>query len=137
MKNLNFVIAAIFAVTLNITASAQHNHSSMGSSSNMNMNMNQNSHLTMLPPKTETLKVWGKCEMCKERIEKTAIARGAATADWNVKTKLLTVNYDPARTSVEYLSNKLAKAGYDTENYKAKDKAYNSLPDCCKYERVK
>ena len=135
MKNLNFVIAAIFAVTLNITASAQHNHSSMGSSSNMNMN--QNSHLTMLPPKTETLKVWGKCDKCKARIEKIALTSGATTADWNVKTKLLTVNFDPARTSVDYISNKLAKAGYDTENYKAKDKAYNALPDCCKYERVK
>ena len=135
MKILKLFISAIFMVALSITASAQHNHSGMGSNSNMNMNMD--TPMNMTPTKTTTFKVWGKCEMCKERIEKTAIARGAATADWNVKTKLLTVNYDPARTSVEYLSNKLAKAGYDTENYKAKDKAYNSLPDCCKYERVK
>ena len=137
MKNLNFVIAAIFAVTLNITASAQHNHSSMGSSSNMNMNMNQNSHLTMLPPKTETLKVWGKCEMCKARIEKIAIANGATTADWNVKTKFLTVVYDPGKSSLNYISDKLAKAGHDTGLRSAKDKAYNALPDCCKYERIR
>jgi Cu(I)/Ag(I) efflux system membrane fusion protein len=135
MKILKLFITAIFSVALSITTSAQHDHSSMGSNSNMNMNMN--SHMTMLPPKTETLKVWGKCDKCKARIEKIALTSGATTADWNVKTKLLTVNFDPARTSVDYISNKLAKAGYDTENYKAKDKAYNALPDCCKYERVK
>ena len=135
MKILKLFITAIFSVALSITTSAQHDHSSMGSNSNMNMNMN--SHMTMLPPKTETLKVWGKCDKCKARIEKIALTSGATTADWNVKTKLLTVNFDPARTSVDYISNKLAKAGYDTENYKAKDKAYNALPDYCKYERVK
>ena len=135
MKILKLFITAIFSVALSITTSAQHDHSSMGSNSNMNMNMN--SHMTMLPPKTETLKVWGKCDKCKAWIEKIALTSGATTADWNVKTKLLTVNFDPARTSVDYISNKLAKAGYDTENYKAKDKAYNALPDCCKYERVK
>ena len=135
MKILKLFITAIFSVALSITTSAQHDHSSMGSNSNMNMNMN--SHMTMLPPKTETLKVWGKCDKCKARIGKIALTSGATTADWNVKTKLLTVNFDPARTSVDYISNKLAKAGYDTENYKAKDKAYNALPDCCKYERVK
>ena len=135
MKNLNFVIAAIFAVSLNITASAQHDHSSMGSNSNMNMNMN--SHMSMLPPKTETLKVWGKCDMCKARIEKIALASGVTTADWNVKTKFLTVVYDPGKSSLNYISDKLAKAGHDTGLRSAKDKDYNALPDCCKYERIR
>ena len=81
MKILKLFISAIFMVALSITASAQHNHSGMGSNSNMNMNMNQNPHMNMTPTKTATLKVWGKCEMCKNRIEKTVIARGATTAD--------------------------------------------------------
>jgi copper chaperone CopZ len=135
MKNLNFVIAAIFVVTINITASAQHDHSSMGSGSSMNMDMN--THMNMLPAKTATLKVWGKCEMCKSRIEKIAMANGATTADWNIKTKFLTVNFDPSRTSLDYISEKLAKAGHDTGINSAKDKAYNALPDCCKYERIR
>ena len=135
MKNLNFVIAAIFAVSLNIIASAQHDHSSMGSNSNLNMNMN--SHMSMLLPKTETLKVWGKCDVCKTRIEKIALASGVTTADWNVKTKFLTVVYEPDRSSISYISEKLAKAGHDTGLRSAKDKAYNALPDCCKYERIR
>jgi len=93
--------------------------------------------MMMLPPKTETIKVWGKCAMCKNRIEKIALANGATTADWNVKTKFLTVVYEPGRSSMDYISGKLAKAGHDTGLKSAKDKAYDALPDCCKYERIR
>ena len=138
MKILKFLISAIFLVTFSLTTSAQHDHSSMGgSSSNMNMNMNHNSNMMTLPPKTETLKVWGKCAMCKARIEKIALANGATTADWNVKTKFLTVVYEPSKSNMHYISDKLAKAGHDTGLKSAKDKAYNTLPDCCKYERIR
>ncbi len=34
-------------------------------------------------------------------------------------------------------SKKLASVGHDTEKYKADDKAYNALDECCKYERRK
>ena len=135
MKTVRIFLSALFLVALSITASAQHDHSSMGSSSNMNMNMN--THMIMSPDKTATLKVWGKCEMCKTRIEKLAMDNGATTADWNIKTKMLTVNFNPARTSLENISSKLAKAGHDTGINSARDKAYNALPDCCKYERIR
>lgn len=131
----------MFSVALSVTASAQHDHSSMGSGSgsgsNMNMNMNMNSHMTMLPPKTETLKVWGKCEMCKARIERISIVSGATIADWNIKSNFLTVVYDPGKSSLNYISDKLTKAGHDTGLRSAKDKAYNALPECCKYERIR
>lgn len=87
--------------------------------------------------KTETFKVWGNCEMCKSRIEKAVRAEGAATADWRTDTKLLTVTFDPSRTNVDAFSKKLAAAGHDTEKYRADDKTYNALADCCKYERRK
>jgi hypothetical protein len=135
MKIYKLLISAIFMVTFCLTASAQHNHSSMGSSSNMNMN--HNSNMMTLPPKNETLKVWGKCDMCKARIENTALANGATTADWNVKTKFLTVVYEPGKSSLSYISDKLAKAGHDTGLRSAKDKSYNALPECCKYERIR
>lgn len=132
MKIMNFFITVIFVFTLDMAAYAQHDHSSMGS----NINMNMNSNRILLPPKTETLKVWGKCEMCKTRIEKIAIASGVTTADWNVKTKFLTVVYNPDRSSLSYISDKLAKAGHDTGLRSAKNKAYNALPECCKFERI-
>lgn len=135
MKIFKILTTAIGILALSSTLSAQHDHSSMGSSSNMNMN--QHSNMPMLPPKTETLKVWGKCEMCKARIEQIALASSVTSADWNVKTKVLTVVYEPNRSSMDYISGKLAKAGHDTGLKSAKDKAYDALPDCCKYERIR
>jgi mercuric ion binding protein len=87
--------------------------------------------------KTETIKVWGNCNLCKTRIEKAVKSDGATAADWNVKTKLLTVTFDPSKTSVDSFSKKLASVGHDTEKYKADDKAYNALDACCQYTREK
>ena len=88
-------------------------------------------------PKTESFKVLGACGMCKTRIEKTAKEVGATSAAWDAKTKLVTVTFDPSKTSVDALSKKLASVGHDTEKYKADDKVYNALPGCCHYERGK
>jgi periplasmic mercuric ion binding protein len=87
--------------------------------------------------KTETFKVWGKCDMCKTRIEKTVKAEGAASANWDSKTQLLAVTFDPAKTNIESLSKKLASVGHDTEKFKATDDVYAKLPGCCHYERAK
>jgi periplasmic mercuric ion binding protein len=88
-------------------------------------------------PKTETFKVWGNCGMCKDRIEKAVKDEGATSASWDTKTKMLTVTFDPSKTSVLALDKKLASVGHDTEKFKADDKVYASLPGCCKYERTK
>ncbi len=85
--------------------------------------------------KTESIKVWGNCESCKARIEDAVRGDGVKSAAWDQKTKILTVSFDPAKTSVDALSKKIAGVGHDTEKYKADDKAYNALPSCCKYER--
>jgi copper chaperone CopZ len=87
--------------------------------------------------KTETFKVWGKCEMCKTRIEKAVKTEGATAADWNMKTSMLTVTFDHSKTSVDILGKKLAAIGHDTEKYKATDEAYSKLPGCCHYDRAK
>jgi periplasmic mercuric ion binding protein len=87
--------------------------------------------------KTETFKVWGNCDMCKARIEKAVKADGATSADWNKNTKILTVTFDPSKTSIDSFSRKLAAVGHDTEKYKADDKAYQALDACCQYERRK
>ena len=120
MKTLKLFVPALFAVVFGFNASAQtHDHMSMPST------------------KTETFKVWGKCDMCKARIEKTVKAEGATSANWNTKTSILTITFDPAKTSVDALGKKLASVGHDTEKYKADNKVYDALPGCCHYERGK
>lgn len=85
--------------------------------------------------KTETIKVLGNCDMCKNRIESAVKSEGAAKASWDSKTKMLAVSYDPSKTNTDAISKKIASVGHDTEKYKADDKTYNSLPGCCKYDR--
>jgi len=97
----------------------------------------QTTNKTSAQGKTETFKVWGKCEMCKTRIEKAVKAEGATSANWDEKTKMLAVTFDPSKTNIESLSKKLAAVGHDTEKFKAADDVYAKLPGCCHYERAK
>jgi Cu(I)/Ag(I) efflux system membrane fusion protein len=84
----------------------------------------------------KTLKVQGSCGMCKTRIEKAAKGvAGVASATWNQKTKVLELNFDSKKTTLEAISNAIAKTGHDTDKHKADDKTYNGLPGCCKYRK--
>ena len=87
--------------------------------------------------KTEKIKVYGNCEMCKNRIEKAVNAiDGISKADWNIETKMLEVTYNDAKTDIHKVQMAVAKAGHDTDMHKATDEAYNKLPSCCKYDRT-
>jgi Cu(I)/Ag(I) efflux system membrane fusion protein len=80
------------------------------------------------------LTVQGLCEMCKDRIEKAAKSvSGVTSASWDIKTKQLHLNFDPAKTSVDAVAKAIAKAGHDTDKYKADKATYDALPSCCKY----
>lgn len=85
--------------------------------------------------KEQTIKVWGNCGMCKSTIEKAAKAAGATTAIWNEDTKMLKVKYNAAKTSNDKIQQKVADAGYDTQDLTAKDEVYEKLHECCKYDR--
>jgi hypothetical protein len=58
---------------------------------------------------------------------------GVSKADWNIRTKLLTLVYNPSKVKSADVQKKIAAAGHDTPKFKASDKAYNALPSCCKY----
>ncbi|MDR1645516.1 MAG: efflux RND transporter periplasmic adaptor subunit [Tannerellaceae bacterium] len=80
------------------------------------------------------LTVQGLCEMCKERIENAAKqTKGVIFASWNMETKQLHLEYDPEQTSADAVARSVAQSGHDAGAYKADDKIYLALPDCCKY----
>ena len=87
--------------------------------------------------KTETFKVHGNCDMCKNRIEKAAKIEGVSKVDWDVDSKILTLTYDLDKTSIGEIQKKVAAVGHDTEKFTAEANVYNKLPGCCKYERRK
>ena len=86
---------------------------------------------------SDSVMVNGNCGMCKKTIEKNALAAGAETASWDKKTKFLTVSYDPAKSNTDKIQQSVAKAGYDTQDFKGNDKAYKGLEECCQYDRSK
>lgn len=84
----------------------------------------------------ESFYVAGNCGMCKARIEKTSESiAGVASANWNKKSKILTVKFDKSQTSKENIEQRIAEVGHDTKSAKAIDATYGSLPGCCQYER--
>ncbi len=85
--------------------------------------------------KSETIKVWGNCGMCKKRIEKSAKSAGAISASWDADKLALEITYDEKETNSIKIQQSIAEAGYDTQDITADDKAYDKLSGCCKYER--
>jgi mercuric ion binding protein len=88
--------------------------------------------------KTVTFKVYGNCQMCKQTIEASLNEKaGIYYKKWNMDTQLMTVTYNPTKTSLKTIQRSIADVGYDNDYAKAKDEVYNGLRDCCKYERKK
>ncbi|KIC65235.1 TonB-dependent receptor [Chryseobacterium taiwanense] len=79
--------------------------------------------------------VKGNCESCKARIEKAAKDAGADSAEWNAEKQLVTLNFDPKKTSSDKILKKIADVGHDNEKYKSSDSTYKNLPACCLYDR--
>jgi copper chaperone CopZ len=85
--------------------------------------------------KTETVKIFGNCEMCKKVIEKAGNLKNIAEVDWNEKTKMATLTYDATKTNKEEILKRIALAGYDSNEFLAPNDVYAKLPECCQYER--
>lgn len=115
MKTIKLLIAMLFALASVQSTNAQRT----------------------IATKTENIKVYGECEMCKKRIEKAALTIvGVQSAIWDEHTKTLTLKYNQLNKAVaDSVQKKIASAGHDTELYTATDETYNSLPECCHYAR--
>ena len=94
-----------------------------------------NSFAQIKNEKTETVKIYGNCEMCKKTIEKAGNLKNVATVNWNKDTKMATLNYDGKKTNQDEILKRIALAGYDSEKFLAPDDVYAKLSDCCQYKR--
>lgn len=131
MKTVKIIIVALLAIVLGSNSYAQmHDHSKMDMSKT-----GTDSKMEMASTKAETIKVSGNCEMCKARIEKAAKLDGVSKANWDTKTKMLSLGYDPSKVNSDDIQKKIAAVGHDTQKYKADDKAYAKLHACCQYKR--
>jgi periplasmic mercuric ion binding protein len=88
-------------------------------------------------PKSQTVKIKTSaiCEMCKERIEKKlAFTKGVTDVNLDVdsKDKVVTVIFNPKKTSIEKIKKAIAEVGYDADEVVAETASYDKLPGCCK-----
>lgn len=85
--------------------------------------------------KTETVKIYGNCGMCKTTIEKAGNVKKEASVEWNKDTKTATLTYDSDKTNQDEILKRIALAGYDSEKFRAPDDVYAKLAECCQYDR--
>jgi len=85
--------------------------------------------------KTETVKIYGNCGMCKTKIEKAGNLKNIAKVDWNEDTKMATLTYDESKTNQDEILKRIALVGYDSEKFLAPADVYSKLPSCCQYDR--
>ena len=83
-----------------------------------------------------TFKVFGACEMCKDRIEDALKLKGISKAIWDVDSKLLSIQFDAKKISLDKIENTIVSVGHDLDNKKAKNFIYQDLPDCCHYREL-
>jgi len=86
--------------------------------------------------KTESVKIYGNCEMCEKTIEAAGNLKKVATVDWNKDSKMATVTYDSTKTNQDEILKRIALAGYDSDKFLAPNDVYSKLAGCCQYERV-
>lgn len=85
------------------------------------------------PDKVLKIKTSAICDMCKARIE-TGMKKikGINKTVLDVKSKVLTVNYNPDKISPDEIRDAVNKIGYDADSQSADPKAYKMLPKCCR-----
>lgn len=85
-------------------------------------------------PKTKnSFIVRGNCEMCKERIEETALGIGGVQkAEWDVDSKKIILEFDSTKVDLKNIHTALANAGHSTALQEATDAANEALPPCCR-----
>ena len=73
------------------------------------------------------------CEMCKARIERNlGLSKGVKESNLDLKDKVVTVKYNPNKTTPEAIKATIINTGYDADTQIANQKAHDKLPSCCR-----
>jgi periplasmic mercuric ion binding protein len=73
------------------------------------------------------------CDECKMIIEAALKkVKGVKKSNLNLETHIVTVTYANRKTDEDKIRLAISKAGYDADDIKADQEAYDNLPKCCK-----
>jgi copper chaperone CopZ len=82
--------------------------------------------------KKKVIKVYGACDECKGRIERTARRTpGVTYAHWDPDTQKLLVEYNRTKTNPGKIQQAVAAGGHDTEAHKATGLVSTDSSGCC------
>lgn len=133
MKYLSSIVSLGFFLLFAFQVQAQHDHGSHGHQAKT-----KKAEAQPVGGVKDIFMVYGNCGMCERRIEGAlANVKGVHSADWDMDTKVLTVQYDDEAISLDEIKKKVAAAGHDTDQFRAEKKVYDKLPGCCQYDRPK
>jgi copper chaperone CopZ len=72
------------------------------------------------------------CGTCKQTLEKAmSKAEGVSSSRLDLGNKVLTVEFDPAKTNADALRKLVTETGYDADGQPAVQTAHDNLPACC------
>lgn len=73
------------------------------------------------------------CEMCKARIERNlGLSKGVKESNLDLANKVVTVKYNPNKTTPEAIMATITNTGYDADELPANQKSHDKLPSCCR-----
>jgi len=84
---------------------------------------------------TSTVKIQtsAECTSCKERLEeKLNYTKGVKYSNLDLESKILEVKFVSKKISLENIKTIVSDLGYDADDVKANEAAYEALPACCK-----
>ncbi|PZP48619.1 MAG: mercury transporter [Pseudopedobacter saltans] len=85
--------------------------------------------------KTEIVKIYGNCNLCKANIEKAGSQKKLVSVDWDKNRQTAILTYDKKKSSKDEILKRIALIGYDSESFRAPDAIYAKLAKCCQYDR--
>jgi periplasmic mercuric ion binding protein len=72
------------------------------------------------------------CESCKARIERALKSTdGVIDANLNLNNKKIKVKFNPDKITADQIRTVISNTGYDADNVKRSETAFNNLPHCC------
>lgn len=72
------------------------------------------------------------CGSCKKRIERVLLATpGVEEAILNLNNKKVKVKFDASKVTLVQIKQVIADTGYDADDVKKNEDAFNKLPECC------
>ncbi len=89
------------------------------------------------PPKTKTIQIQTSaiCGMCKDRIEdKLNYTKGIVFAELDLETKIVEVKFKTKYLTATQVRLIITSLGYDADDAKKNQEAYENLPGCCQKE---